>query len=664
MRPLTATQLTQRLFDTVDAIRANVRSTASLGTISMMLVLKRASDQPGTLHVPSWMQWPQITSIPGAREPGRQLYEAMKELEQSNPDVLDGVLEGIGFPAELGRTEVEILINSFSQVWLSDENLEFTDTVGDAYDGFLDRMVGMITRRDNEHNTPRPLAELMVRLIQPEPGQSIYDPFAGTAGMLIKASEYAREQGIGNVEIYGQELDHYQWAAAKLNLLLHGVPNSQLLHVDSLNDPGPVTIDGTLTHFDRVLARPPLGRSYQRKRVRYPERMTYGWAPEHGRADLMYVQHALAVLSPDGMGAIITPQGVLFRSGAEAEIRRGIVEDGRIKAVISLGPNVFQATSIPACILVLQGIDQQDSQDRSVLFIDAEQEMVTGRAQRRLEPKAVEKIVDVLNACQGLPGFSRVVSLEEIADNGFNLSVRRYVEAGLPAHLPPDARAILSGGVPRREVEEQADRFRTFGIDPASLFQVKDASYVDFPPGGYEATAARIPDLTAAREQEFNALCQMWWAATAEDIAELAATNRLLRSRSELIASFRAQLSPMGILDVYQLSGAFAAWWTAWHDDLRILDQSGFQTVINRWDAVTTDWIYRIPEREARERVLARLGADLCVGTQAQVAGERQKLADIYRSWGERYATSLASLEAERDAAAASLGSRLQHLGY
>lgn len=664
MRPLTATQLTQHLIDTADAIRANTRSTASLGAISMMLVLKRASDQPGTLHVPNWMQWPQITSIPGAREPGRQLYEAMKELEQSNPDALDGVLEGLGFPAELGRAEVEILVSSFAQVSLSDENLEFTDTVGDAYDRFLDRMIGMITRRDTEHGTPRPLAELMVRLVQPEPGQSVYDPFAGTAGILIKASEYIADQGVGDADIYGQEPDRYQWAAAKLNLLLHGVPNNQLLLGDSLNDPGPVTIDGTLMHFDRVLARPPLAMSYHRKQVRYPERMRYGWAPEHGRADLMYVQHALAVLNPDGMGAMITPQGVLFRGGPEGEIRRGIVEDGRIKAVISLGPNVFQTTSVPACILVLQGVARRDGQGRKVVFIDAEQEMVTGRTQRRLEPEAVEKIIDVLHDCQDLPGFSRAVSLEEIADNEFNLSVRRYVGVGLPINATPDARAIISGIMPRREVEAEAGRFHAFGIDPASLFQVKDASYLNFPPMGYEATTALIPHLTAAREQEFTAQCQMWWTATATDIAELAAANRLLRSRSELIASFRAQLSPLGILDPYQLGGAFAAWWSAWRDDLRILDQSGFQAVINRWDGVTTDWLYRGPEPEARERVFGRLVADLCARTQALVVSERQKLADVYRSWGERYATSLASLEAQRDAAVARLRSRLQHLGY
>ena len=660
MRPLTATQLTQHLIDTADALLASV-PTAVLGLISMTLVLKRASDQPGTLNVPEWMHWQQITEIPETAEPGRRLYVVMKESGASNPDVLEGVFESLDFPTELRRAEVETLISSFSQVSLSNENLEFTDTVGDAYDRFLERTTGKTSRRGNEPYTSRPFVELMVRLVKPEPGQSVYDPFAGIAGMLIGASQYVGEQYGDEVRIYGEDLNRSHWAAAKLNLLLHGVPTNQLVPGDSLNNPRLTTIDGTVMRFDRVLARPPLATSYKRKQVRYPERMQYGWAPEHGRADLMYVQHALASLGLGGLGAVVASQGVLFRSGAEEQIRGGIVMDGRIKAVISLGANVFPGTSIPVCILVLNGVGIHDD---TIKFIDAEQEMVTGRTPRRLEPETTEKIIDVLDNPQDLPGFSRTVTLEEIADNEFNLSVRRYVEAGPSTQSQPDARAILFGGVPRREVEEQADRFRTFGIDPAVLFQIRDANYLDFPPGGYEAIVARIPDLTAAREKEFSTQCKVWWAATTSDIADLATANRLLRSRSELMASFRTQLSLMGILDVYQLSGAFAAWWTDWHASLRTLDQSGFRAVFSRWNEVTTDRLDRLPESRVREQVFVRLGVDLCDRTRALVAGERQKLADVYRSWGERYATSLASLEAEQEAAVARLRSRLLDLGY
>jgi type I restriction enzyme M protein len=120
--------------------------------------------------------------------------------------------------------------------------------------------------------------------------------------------------------------------------------------------------------------------------------MRYGWTSEHGKADLMNIQHVLAILRPNGIGAVITPQGVLFRGGAEAEIRRGIVGDGRLEAEISLGPNVLQSTSIPACILVLRGTEGLPYERRGqVMFIDAEREMVTGRTQNGLEPEAAER---------------------------------------------------------------------------------------------------------------------------------------------------------------------------------------------------------------------------------------------------------------------------------
>jgi type I restriction enzyme M protein len=210
--------------------------------------------------------------------------------------------------------------------------------------------------------------------------------------VLIRAKEYVNEHG-GNdadVRLFGQGTNSATWAIARLYLLLHGVTTSSLLCGDTPADPLHIAADGRLMLFDRAMANPPFSMSYARKQVRYPERMRYGWASEHGKADLMNIQHVLAILRPDGIGAVITPQGVLFRGGAEAEIRRGIVGDGRLEAEISLGPNVLQSTSIPSCILVLRGTDGLPYERRGqVMFIDAEREMVTGRTQtawsRRLQ---------------------------------------------------------------------------------------------------------------------------------------------------------------------------------------------------------------------------------------------------------------------------------------
>src|SRR5205814_2614449 len=201
------------------------------------------------------------------------------------------------------------------------------------------------------------------------------------------------------------------------------------------------------------------------KGVNHPERMRYGWTAGRGKADLMYVQHVLATLQPDGVGAVVTPHGVLFRGGVEADIRRGIVEDGRLEAVIGIGPNVFRGTAIPACILVLRGTNGPPAARRgNVLFINAEREVVTGRTQNRLEPQHVEKIVGTFRTAAEIPGFSRMVPISELAENDFNLNIRRYVDAGPAAEPAPDVRAAIFGCVPTGEIEAEATTSRLSGI--------------------------------------------------------------------------------------------------------------------------------------------------------------------------------------------------------
>jgi type I restriction enzyme M protein len=164
---------------------------------------------------------------------------------------------------------------------------------------------------------------------------------------------------------------------------------------------------------------------------------------------------------------VVTPHGVLFRGGAECEIRRGIVEYGRLETVIGIGANVFHGTAIPACILMLRGTNGSLAERRGeVLFINAEREVVTGRTQNRLAPAHVEKILSAFRDWSEIPGFSRVVSLGEIAENDFNLNIRRYVDTSPPAEPPLDVRAALFGGVPRRGVEAEAQGFGSSASTP------------------------------------------------------------------------------------------------------------------------------------------------------------------------------------------------------
>lgn len=665
MSLLTADQLTQELIKAADILRG-VDPRECLEIISGVLLLKRVSDQPGILVVPEHLRWPHIVDESGASS-GHVLNDALRQLEHSNPELLNGVLQGIDISRLLGPIETQKLIAHFSQIPLRDIDLEFSDVVGRAYDRALGWFAHQEGKRGGEFYTPRSVIQLMVRLVRPEEGQSVYDPFAGSAGMLIHAKQYVDEHSKGGrIALFGQEKNSFTRSIAQLNLLLHGVLDGSVLYGDTLSDPLHMAADGQHKLFDRVLTNPPFSMNHADVNIRYPERMRYGWTPgKGGKADLMNVQHVLSTLDPDGIGAVVAPMGILFRGGTEAKIRQAIVEDDRLEAVIGIGANVFHGTAIPACVLVLRGTNGPSADHRGrVLFINAEREVVTGRTQNRLDPSHIEKIINVFQNWSEVPAFSRVASLDELSDNDFNLNIRRYVNTNPPDEQRLNVRAALFGGIPSSDVEAEERRFRSFGIDLFELFEPKDSGRLGFLPEGYKATAQRIQELSASREQEFGYSCHMWWELTGSRIAKLAGTEHLLELRPELMKSFCTELVRWGILDQYELMGVFADWWSDHQDDLRSLGYRGFQGIIERWAKSQKNLELHVSDKSAHQQALNILGNDLCARAETLVFEERQALVETFRSWGERYATSLADLEGEREAAAVRLTARLEDLGY
>ena len=369
---------------------------------------------------------------------------------------------------------------------------------------------------------------------------------------------------------------------------------------------------GELERFDRVIANPPFSQNYTRSNMEFPERFRWGWCPTSGKkGDLMFAQHMLAVCKPGGMVATVMPHGVLFRGGAEKEIRKKFLEQDLIEAVIGLPQNLFYGAGIPACILVMrpnltgQPPNANKPADRRgrVLFINADAEFHAGRAQNYLRPEHVEKIVSTFDRYQDIPGYARVVPLTEIASdaNDFNLNIRRYVDNSPPPE-PHDVRAHLLGGVPVAEVTDKRPLFDALGFkpDPAHAFTQRkgDANYYDF--------AAALPERAAIRPLVENdpgvQACLVavrkdlaaWWTEHSPRLAELPLRRDLNRVRTEFLDTFVTALLPLNTLDRFKLAGVIATWWTDTLPDFKTLLENGFPGVIDGWvdaiaDAVEDD---------------------------------------------------------------------------
>ena len=538
---------------------------------------------------------------PGARWPclrdelhhgvGDGLNRALAALEDTNPS-LEGVLGHIDFNRRVGNTTVSDrkwrdLIEHFSRYRLRDEDFEFPDLLGAAYEYLIRDFADSAGKKGGEFYTPRPVVRLMVRLVDPREGMAVYDPCSGSGGMLIYARDHVADSGgdPADLVLAGQENNGTTWSISKMNLLLHGIRDADLRNNDTLTDPEH-TREGELIRFDRVITNPPFSQSYDKASLTNTERFRYGYTPEGGKkADLMFLQHMLAVLKADGIVATVMPHGVLFRGGAEGAIRQRIIEDDLLDTVIGLGPNLFYGTGIPAAILILRARGSKPPGRRGkVLFINADRDYGEGRAQNYLRPRDEQKITATYRAFTDVEGFAKIVTLEELAGNDFNCNIRRYAD-NTPPPEPHDVRAHLHGGVPTPELDDANGLLEQAGLNTEALFTDKGDGYADrvhtVSADGQETAHRLISDAVA--EQAAASPWSQWWADTVEPMLRaLPKTGLVVGQRHRLVEDFTAHMAPAGI-DRFAAAGMAATWWEECFHELETAASRGWKAVIDAW---------------------------------------------------------------------------------
>tara|TARA_Y100001970_G_C14253107_1_gene873254 strand:+ start:315 stop:2066 length:1752 start_codon:yes stop_codon:yes gene_type:complete len=486
-----------------------------------------------TFYIPEQARWSNLKDL--KHDIGAELNKATESIEEYNSP-LEGVLVSIDFndKKKLPDTKLQDLLLHFSKYRLRTEDFESPDLLGDAYEYLIKQFADSAGKKGGEFYTPSEVVWLLVLLLKTESGMKIYDPTVGSGGMLINARNYLIKQGGNpkNLSLYGQENNSSTWAICKINMFLHGVYNADIKLGDTLGEPKH-TKGGELMTFDRVIANPPFSLKKWGKKFadsdpygRYP----YGTPPaDYG--ELAFVQHMIASLNAEGKMGVVVPHGVLFRGSSEKAIRKGIIEDDLLEAVIGLPPALFYGAAIPAALLIINK-NKTNERKGKVLFINGESEYQEGKKQNKLRDRDIQKIIDVFDAYEDVTiptrkpykkRYAKVVSMDEIQENDYNLNIRRYADSSPPPELF-DTKAVLNGGIPILEVEDEYIQWILKGTDVSSVFVRRDKDYYDFKPE--IETKEQIRDLLGNAEQSVISQFERWWDKYQVSMHELNAQVR------------------------------------------------------------------------------------------------------------------------------------------
>lgn len=520
---------------------------------------------------------------------GDAITIALAEVEKSNSALLSGVLSKTKFN-ELNTKGERILddstlsdilkeFNDFPK--LQDENFEFPDLLGAAYEYLIKFFAEGAGKKAGEFYTPSEVVYLMGQILQPKEDDEICDPTVGSGGLLITMHNYV-ENRYGSAEkltLHGQELKDASYMMCKMNMIFHNIRNARIEQGDTLLTPKLVNA-GTLNQYDIVVANPPFSQNYTTANMQFKERFQ-NWMSKKKQADFMFVQHMISVLKNNGRMAVVMPHGVLFRGGEEQKMRERLIGGTAkspciLECVIGLPQGLFYGTGIPASLLIINKAGANDRQ--GVFFINADREYKEGKNQNTLRPEDIEKISFVYHNKIEIEGYSRLVTKEILKEEAYNCNIRRYVDNS-EAPTPQDVKAHLNGGIPQNEIDSLKNMFDCYGELQKLIFKDSEDNYADFVDEVKDKND--IKNIIFSSEgknmvmSNYSDAVDAFWKNSSDDLENLHGGS-IFDFNNNLTERFVSELTKQNVLDKYQVRGSFAHFSDTLSSDFRSVQSSGW----------------------------------------------------------------------------------------
>lgn len=585
-------ELYSHLWKCCDELRGGMDASQYKDYVLVLLFIKYVSDKyagkpDAPILVPKDGSFEAMVKLKGRKDIGDKMNKIIHELAKEND--LQGVIDVADFNDEnkLGHgKEMQDRLSKLVGIF-ENESLNFSkngaggdDLLGDAYEYLMKNFATQSGKSKGQFYTPGEVSQVLAKVIgidkAKSQSQTLYDPTCGSGSLLIKAADETPK----GISIYGQEKDSATRGLAKMNMILHSHPSAEIQQGNTLANPKYKDAKGNLKLFDFVVANPPFStkswsNGFDPLHDQF-DRFSDGIPPAKN-GDYAFMLHIIRSLKSTGKGAVILPHGVLFRGNVEADIRKNVVKKGYIKGIISLPPNLFYGTGIPACIIVLDKAEA--AQRKGIFMMDASKGFYKDGNKNRLRYQDIHKIVDVFNKQSEIPKYSRMVPRAEIEQNDFNLNIPRYIDSS-DAEDIQDISAHLFGGIPNQDIDALEKYWEVFPSLKKSLFGKGDRkgySTIKVEPEHIKKTIYEHPDFEAY-SKDIEKIFKKWANKHKPMMHELKKSSNIKDFINELSENILQAFANAPLIDKYDIYQYLLNYWfETMYDDVHQIIAEGWQ---------------------------------------------------------------------------------------